>query len=65
MSKDEGGYTGSSREWTIQRNLEEAELQLQEQRHQIACDKDELNEMKEKLKKNEMDQRATKRDAMN
>jgi hypothetical protein len=30
MSKDEGGYAGSSREWTIQRNLEEAELQLQE-----------------------------------
>lgn len=55
MSKDEGGYTGNSREWTLQRNLEEAELQLQEQRHQSACDKDELIEMKEKLKKSEMD----------
>lgn len=28
MSKDEGGYTGNSREWTLQRNLEEAELEL-------------------------------------
>lgn len=65
MDKDEGGYTGIAREWTLKRTLEDAEHLIQQEKDRQADIKDELNEMEQKLKKSEMDYRASKREAMN
>jgi len=49
----------------LKRDLEDAELLIQQQKHLTAEQKDEMRDMREKLKKMEMDFRAAKREAMN
>ena len=65
MGPQEGGYVGTGREWMLKRDLEDAELLIQQQKHLTAEQKDEMRDMREKLKKMEMDFRAAKREAMN
>jgi len=63
MSVEEGAY-GGTKDWTMKRNLEDAELLIQEQRNNTADAKEEILQLEQKMKKLEMDYRTTKREAL-
>lgn len=60
MSKDD-----IQKDWTLKRNLEDANNEIEEQRNVHADQKDEIYQLKERLKQMEMDCRAAKREANN
>ena len=55
----------NARDWTMKRNLEDAELLLQNERNLGAEAKDHINHVEQKCKKLEMELQAAKRDALN
>ena len=65
MDAKAGGYTASGREKALERNLEDANLQIQYKDHQLATDQDDIMTLREKMKKLEMDHRANRRELMN
>ena len=60
MSKDD-----IQKDWTLKRNLEDANNEIEEQRNVHADQKDEIYHLKERMKQMEMDYRAAKREANN
>lgn len=55
----------TSSEWSLKRNLEDAELLIQEQKHAQADLKDQLKHVEEKLKYSEMDFKNARREQLN
>ena len=63
MTAEEGVYT-SSTEWTLKRNLEDAELLIQEHLNSNAETKDQMLSIQEKMKRVDVDYRDLKRELM-
>lgn len=55
----------SSSEWSLKRNLEDAEMLIQEQKHAQADLKDQVKHLEEKLKFSEMDFKNARREQLN
>lgn len=64
MSKDDS-QPATAKEWTLKRNLEDAEMLIQEQRHEIADLKEMKQEQDQKMKRTEMDYKTAKREIAN
>lgn len=63
MTAEEGIYTNSS-EWALKRNLEDAELLIQEHLNSNADTKDQMLSIQEKMKRVDMDYKDMKRELM-
>jgi len=63
MTPEDGGYTNST-EWTLKRNLEDAELLIQEHLNSNADTKDQMLSIQDKMKRVDVDYRDLKRELM-
>lgn len=57
--------TGTAKTWTLQRNLEDAEIAIQEHKNKHAEYRDDIFKIEQKMKKIEMEAQAAKREALN
>lgn len=65
MDSQTGGYTSGTKEWGLKRNLEDAEMLIQELRHEQADHKEEIMRLEEKMKKTEMEYKTARRESLN
>lgn len=55
----------TAKEWTLKRNLEDAEMLIQDQKHTQADLQDRIKQLEEKLRLVETEHKGTRRDALN
>ena len=65
MDANTGGITSGQKEWGLKRNLEDAEMLIQEMRHEQADHKEEIMQLEEKMKKTEMEYKTARRESLN
>ena len=65
QGSDQGGLTGDAKAWALKRNLEDAEMLIQDMRHAEADLKEEVQRGEQKMKQGEMDCKSARREAAN